>query len=146
MTALLGKQCRVASKALSSDKDTADQMISRIAVLVSMIARPAPHIERDQQLPAELEFALRAAGIYGTRAPRRHGDLHLACRVPCGRSRPWPWRVAGSWPLASGYHDAGWIGRTCVMMEGDPSLDAVDGPGPIPNRLIPFGRGRRPNR
>lgn len=77
MTLLLNKQRRVPSNARRSDKDTADQMISPIAMLASMIARPAPHIERDQQLPAELKFALRAAGIYGTLVPWRHGDLEL---------------------------------------------------------------------
>jgi indole-3-acetate monooxygenase len=41
------------------------------------------------------------------------------------------WRVTGTWPFASRCQNAGWIGGTCVMMEGGSPIDASDGPGPM---------------
>jgi indole-3-acetate monooxygenase len=56
--------------------------------------------------------------------------LGTADRVPEG------WRVAGSWPFASGCQSAAWIGGACVMMEGGSPIHNPGGPGPMTRSFL----------
>jgi alkylation response protein AidB-like acyl-CoA dehydrogenase len=56
--------------------------------------------------------------------------IGTAERVPGG------WRVAGSWPFASGCQSAAWIGGTCVMMESGSPINNPDGPGPMTRSFL----------
>jgi indole-3-acetate monooxygenase len=56
--------------------------------------------------------------------------IGTAERVPGG------WRVAGSWPFASGCQSATWIGGTCVMMERGSPISNPDGPGPMTRSFL----------
>jgi indole-3-acetate monooxygenase len=57
---------------------------------------------------------------------------------PVGKAErvPGGWRVAGSWPFASGCQYAEWIGGTCVMMEGGSPIGASHGPGPMTRTFL----------
>lgn len=82
MTTLLDMKRSATGNVQSRDGAMVDQVLSRIAALVPMVARLAPEIEQARQPPAELVSALRSTQIYGMLVPRRYGGLELQRKAP----------------------------------------------------------------
>ena len=72
MTTLLDKKRSATLNVQSPKEATLDQVLARISALAPMVARLAPDIEQDRQMPAELVSALKSARIYSMLVPRRY--------------------------------------------------------------------------
>lgn len=143
MTTRRDKQRPASSNLGTPDEDTAHQALSPIAVLASMIARPAPDIGQDRRRPLKLKPGLVSARIYGAPVPPRDGDLECdmpsAARSVAALATARRQRVIVGLRMGARREDRG----ACVMMDGDSPIDAVDASGPILNRLRSLCNVRR---